>query len=330
MIVVVAIPADQSKAERITAALLNGKLDVQLQILDADPQERRSSIEAALTSRCALFCWSAQSATDENFCSLAAHAVRNGIAIGVLLERNASAPTIAPMTTYPLQPWQLGTSNRLALFVLGDRFLRDVVTAAANKAAGLDPPAPANRAQVARDSIARLLTVAGGTIITLGGLKQAYDYIPWPHPAEDRAWAAIQPGTPEACNALQAFVRDFPGSDRVAEAQAALSHPQKTHRLARQQHAPYPLADALGVPDPQPSEVAAQAALDERLALGAKDLCEDVAAQTEGHVVTDRVQDSKSSCTKLADGWVCTGGAKAICTVDEPVTINVCVISRSD
>jgi hypothetical protein len=182
--------------------------------------------ERLLAARCVIFCWS-RAATDqaESYRLLAAEALARGIAISIEFEPGTRPTELSAMTTYAFG----GRRTGLARLLAGRLFLNDIVVAAKYKAAGQDPPPPtAPRKLLFRQAWVGVVAI-GSVAATLSAPAQLYQSIPWPRFQEERAWAAIPPGS---CAALAAFRRDFPDGRHAAKAAAVLANPGE---IVRQQ-----------------------------------------------------------------------------------------------
>lgn len=322
---VVALPSDRHAAEMIVSILISEQIDASLLILDAPMSQNRDDVSDILSSRCALFCWGGVAATNATFLALARHAVRNAIAIGVQLSRDA-APQLAPaMTIYHLTRWHLFARIGLLRVIVGQEFLRDIITAVQNKVAGLDPPPPTSRSLVVRKTSWRLVTAFGTLILTAGGLKQSFDYIPWPHPGDNRAWQSIKSGEAGSCSDLQSYIRDYPQGAHADEAHAALENPTtRPHWVTRTR--PQPLPAQLPTGKGVASEFLARERLSGQMDHAAEGQCVGLAETIDARLISATVRFANVQCERLAAGWICYGDGQAVCTLSAPEAERVCEI----
>jgi hypothetical protein len=329
MIIVLCCPDDKSRAMRLTEALLNFGQEVRLSVAGVCEADAWQAFrQEVLDAQAVVVCWSAASTTDDaaRFRALAAQAAAAQSAIIVRFDTAAVPESLAGLTSYPLKPWQLGPNNWFVRFWVGDRFLKDVVIAAQQKAANMDPPPPTASVKFYRDCVVAALVAVFGPFVALGGVKQSWDFLvaQLPTPQEDAAWAAIESGTPQACSQIQAFVEAYPSSRRLAQAQAALAsplrQPQWTPRALR-----LDVPDALD-PPAAPSETAARSVALAALELRAKDVCRGAADAAGARTNTLVIHPPELSCASRPSGWQCQIAAQVTCTQDEPLEARVCQV----
>lgn len=326
MIAVVALPIDRARGERLTEALLNERLAPRLFAAGPSSPAWTQQAEDVRDAEAVVMCWSA-AAVDADaapYRTLAVACVNRGRAMFVMLDGEALPPEIAHARQYPLKPWQFGPRNFVLRLAVGDRFLRDIVIAAQNKAAGLDPPPASAITMFYRRCAVAFITTFAAVIITAGGLKQAYDYVAdmVPDAKEEAAWAAIPAATTKTCDSLQRFVDAYPGSKHAPQAQAALANPSTISTWVRQSR-PLIVPDALLAPkasDERAARRLADAGLKERTAGVCADLAAAGGAKAKGHTITM----APMQCDHIGKDWSCRTEAKANCIQDEPLSTSVC------
>lgn len=326
MIAVVALPADSARGVRLTEALLNEKLAPRLFATSPNDPAWTQQAEDVRDAEAVVMCWSATAidAGAAGYRALAAACVKRGQAVFVMLDGTALPPEMAHASQYPLKPWQFGPRNIMLRLAVGDRFLRDIVIAAQNKSAGLDPP-PASAITLfyRRCAVAGVTTLAA-VIITGGGLKQAYDYVAdmFPDVEEEAAWAAIPAATSKTCDSLQSFVDKYPGSKHAPQAQAALANPATIATWVRQPR-PLDVPDALLAPKAS-DEKAARRLADAALKTRSANACADLAAASGAKPIRHKITMATTQCERIGKDWQCRTEAKASCIQDEPHATPLC------
>ncbi len=324
MIAIVVLPEDSARGVRLTEALLNEKLDPRLFAKAPTDPAWTQQIADLREAEAVVMCWSASAMAVASYRSLAATCVQRGQAVFVMLDDTPLPSEIAQASRYPLKPWQFGPRNILLRLAVGDRFLRDVVIAAQNKAAGLDPPPPSAAALFYRRCAAAGVTTLAAVIITAGGLKQAYDYVAdaIPDAEEEAAWDAIPTATAQTCDSLQLFVDRYPSSKHAPQAQAALANPATISQWVRQPR-PLDVPDALLAPKAT-DETAARRLADAALKARAANACADLAAASGAKAIRYSITATTTQCERIGNDWSCRTEAKASCIQDEPRATTLC------
>lgn len=313
-ILVLCLPGDRDRASVIPDALIRSGVagSYRTRFLSPEPDGTgwAEAVQAAAAAPCTIFCWShaAQRSAAEPMRQLGGRALANRTALSVELDQGATPPSMAGSTIYPLHGWR-ARPGALGLFVFGRGFATDIAAAAQEKVIGRDPPPPSAYWRLIR----RQAWIAGGTLaFALGIVSTLWGFYRDPAVARavDREAAAAFRDAEQSrsCEKLRDFAHKHGGSawsDRASELLATcVTRPVTTvHRVEQ----PIELFEM--------EEAGLQAEGQRK--------CEGVAQAANATLVAARVEAIDRGC----DPGVC---ARAICTLDQPVTEEREVMAGAD
>ena len=313
-IILLSLPADVKRAEKMLDALVGERLDVHWHSAEPGTPEWDKALDAAARAKCVLFCWSDAARLDAAapFRDAARKAAAAGTAIGIEIDRDAMPADIS-MTVYGLYGWRRG-DGPLLRYLIGKIFYNDIVSAARFKAAGRDPVPPSAPTKLLIRQGWLLFVGIGGLLGTLALPGKIHDQIPWPRFNEERAWAALPD---DSCLALAAFIKEYPAGRYASKAKTIFEN--RLHGEARwalrERTAPFFVGAAEAMP--QPSEGAAKAAMQSGLEAEAERVCAGFSEAAGSRLKSASPEKLEWQCQSLGAGTVCSVAGTAVCDLEE-------------
>lgn len=313
-IILLSLPADVKRAEKVLDALVGERLDVHWHSALSGTPEWDKALEDVTRARCALFCWSEAARLDAAapFRDAARAATAAGTAIGIEIDRDAQ-PSDISMTSYGLYGWRRG-DGPLLRHLIGKIFYNDIVAAARFKAAGRDPVPPSAPTKLLVRQGWLLFVGIGGLLGTLALPGKIHEQIPWPRFNEERAWAALPE---DSCPALAAFIKEYPDGRYAGKAKTIFENRLRGEASWNERVRAAPFFVGAGDAVPQASEAAAKAAAQGPITAEVQRVC-DGFSQAAGSRVKSAVPDKLEwQCQPLGLGKVCSATGTASCTLEE-------------
>jgi hypothetical protein len=321
-VVMLAMPADRDRAERIGTTLREKGCQVLFDDTAPGTPKWRGAARQAMSGPGVMLFLSAAAGGDDSaaiaYRKVIAEAQENEKAICVRLD---PAPAAAPADhiIYDMSGWRAWLPGTFAL---------DIADAIRAREGGASLPHP----KATRRIFMRFLAPAGilafvGLVASVLGIR-AYikEYVP--SPEEEAAWQALHPGS---CEPLKRFRRDFPQGVHKAEADSLWEQqqPGPARRVELEQR-----HDIRVLSSDQPGAPTREEAIASATARGQGDsarYCGTLAEiMGQRRLLSARFELQSARCQTFASGHTCNLDGRAICRIEtyEPSGLLICPAPR--